>query len=251
MKIVLLSDLHITEQGFPIWNTDTLTHFNVAVEKITHINDIDAILVSGDVADKGSEWAYQYVYEKLDNLNIPCYYIPGNHDNVDNFKHCIPSSNAIDGNSVVVNDWNFILLDSTISDPINPSVNMSRGYLEEDKLSYLKREIELCQNKNICIVLHHPPIVPGGWLNRKLLENKDDFRAILEKSNNVKIVLFGHTHYHSIDIINGIQYICAPSVGFAFNKDLPKFQIDRGAEGFLVIELNGNCVITKQILINE
>ena len=48
-----------------------------------------------------------------------------------------------------------------------------------------------------------------------------------------------------------MTYIGAPAVGFAFNKDLPKFQIDKGAEAILIIELDENDIRCNPILLND
>lgn len=88
-----------------------------------------------------------------------------------------------------------------------------------------------------------------GWLNRKLLDNREDLNSIIANNKNIKLVLYGHTHYHSIKVIGHTTYICAPSVGFAFDKDLPKFQIDMGKEGFLILTINGENIDCVKCLI--
>ena len=50
------------------------------------------------------------------------------------------------------------------------------------------------------------------------------------------------THYHTDSIINGIVYSSAPSIGFAFNPNLPKFEIASGEEGFNVIETKDDSI---------
>jgi hypothetical protein len=71
--------------------------------------------------------------------------------------------------------------------------------------------------------LHHPPIEPGGWLNRKLLDNRDIFNKLIRKYEQVKLVLYGHTHYNLQTSLDGILYTSASSIGFAFDKELSKY----------------------------
>ena len=80
MKIIHMSDIHITNGGNSIWGTDTLEHFNRAVELIRHYKDIDAIVITGDLSDDGSEWSYEYIDKALSPLNIPVLCCIGNHD---------------------------------------------------------------------------------------------------------------------------------------------------------------------------
>ena len=65
MKIVHLSDLHITKDGVEIWGTNTLSHFQQAIDVISQIDDIDAIIVTGDLSNDGSNWSYTYIHNFL------------------------------------------------------------------------------------------------------------------------------------------------------------------------------------------
>ena len=83
MRIVHMSDIHLVKDGAKIWDTDTKSHFNKALKKISQIKDIDAIFVSGDLSDDGSLWTYQYIDDSFKSLGIPTYCCPGNHDNLE------------------------------------------------------------------------------------------------------------------------------------------------------------------------
>lgn len=243
MRLLILSDLHITENGNPIWDTDTLSHFQKAIRRINMLNNIDAIIVSGDIADAGSLWVYNFVYEQLSILGYPTYYIPGNHDSVANMRSIIDKEHFL--TPFYVKDWKFIPLNSVMPDDTLPGKNMGRGYLAESDIFKLIHELDT--DRNICLILHHPPIAQDGWLNRKLLENMSTFNEIISQHPNVKLVLYGHTHYHSVKHMGHTTYICAPSIGFAFDKDLPKFQIASGEEALLLIEANDMEIVCKQI----
>lgn len=248
MRLAILSDLHIVEAGLPIWNTETTTHFDTAIDLIKKTPNIDAIIVPGDIADKGSQWAYSYVRNSFDRLCIPSFFVPGNHDNIKVFNSTIASQWCHACKSVELQDWKFIFLSSVMIDPNDCESNMSRGFLSDDEISRLKEELNT--ERKICIILHHPPIDQDGWLNRKLLENRTEFNSIIREFANVNLIIYGHTHYHTIQKINSVTYIGAPAVGFAFNKDLPKFQIDKGAEAILIIELDENDIRCNPILLN-
>ena len=60
MRIVHMSDLHLTKDGIPIWETNTMDHFNKSIEIIRGMKDLDAIVVTGDISNDGSEWTYRY-----------------------------------------------------------------------------------------------------------------------------------------------------------------------------------------------
>ena len=104
-------------------------------------------------------------------------------------------------------------------------------------------------SKRTAIVLHHPPIEPGGWLNRKLLDNRESFNSIIRKYKQVKLVLFGHTHYYQQTRQDGVLYVSASSVGFAFDKELPKFEIAQGKESFNYVSLDDDKILVSNVLI--
>lgn len=129
-------------------------------------------------------------------------------------------------------DINLLLLNSTIP-------GMSRGLLPEDSMSWIEERLRTSESPTI-IAFHHPAIEPGGWLSRKLLENREEFVKLVSKYSIVKLVLYGHIHYEIQHKVNGIIFNAAPSVGFAFDKELPKFQIANGQEGFNLITISNH-----------
>lgn len=239
MKIIHMSDLHIADKGKPIWDTDTLAHFDAAVERIRTEVNIDAIFITGDIADNGSKWAYDYVDNRLAQLGIPTYLCPGNHDWLPNMKKAFNYCKIVP--FLEMGGWEFVFMDSTIKDPDDANKNKARGGLKEGDFKFIT-EIAMDSDLPICLLLHHSPIEPGGWMNRKLLENRKEFKSIIEQYNMIKLVLFGHIHYPLIESTNNIIYSSAPSIGFAFDKDLPKYQILNGAEGYNVISIKDNHI---------
>lgn len=236
-----MSDLHLTKEGYPIWETNTLEHFNQSIDIIRGMQNIDAIIVTGDISDDGSEWTYRYADRLFSSLRIPTYCCPGNHDSLKlmlneykpSFYQVLPPSCKLAG-------WKIVMLNSVIPDDKNPNQNKARGFLSAESMNFIKHELE--EGLQTIIALHHPPIEPGGWLNRKLLDNRDEFNTIVSYYPNSRLVLYGHTHYFTENLKNHIRYSSSTSVGFAFDMNLPKFQIADGLEGFSLIEIENNTI---------
>lgn len=238
MKIIHLSDLHIPEEGKDIWDVNPVLQVKALQKRIKEINDIDAIFISGDISNDGSRWSYEFADKVFSEIGIPTYCCPGNHDNLNIFFGGHTSKFLKTEELLEIENWTFILLNSAID-------GMSRGILNLEKLENLLNQ----SNGNVAVVLHHPPIEQEGWLNRKLLENRDEFNEVIKKNVNIKLVLYGHTHYHSIKKIGSVIYSSATSVGFAFSPKLPKFEIANGMEGFSLITLQGDDINIEKILI--
>lgn len=241
MKIVHISDIHLVENGKIIWDTNTKSHFDKAINIIGNIKGVDAIFISGDLADDGSQWSYKYIDESFKSLGIPTYCCPGNHDNIDLMMKEFKFSFINIQEHVIIDGWNFYLLNTAVK-------GMSRGFLTEEKLKSIEKIIGNI-NTPIGFILHHPPIEPGGWLNRRLLEDRDNFNGIIYNYPNVKLILFGHIHYHLKQTINNVLYSSASAIGYAYDKELPKFQIADGKEGFSVIEISENDITIENVLI--
>lgn len=90
--------------------------------------------------------------------------------------------------------------------------------------------------------MHHPSYSMNSWLDEKILINKEKFNKFVS-FKNVKLVLFGHVHHFHVYRYTNPFVASASSIGFAFKKDLPKFQIDKGGEGFSILEINDEITI--------
>lgn len=238
MRLIHISDIHLTENGHGIWGVNTLGHFCKAIQKIKSLDSIDGIIVSGDLSDDGSRSSYEYIDRTFAEVGIPTFCCPGNHDNLDEFYHGYKPSFYKTCEIFKLGGWTFIMLNSAVT-------GMSRGFFNPETLSKLIPP----SSGHVAVVLHHPPIGQEGWLNRKLLENRDEFNDLILQAGNVKLVLYGHTHYHTDNIVDGVVYSSASSTGFAFHPGLPKFEIAHGKEGFSLIKLTGTNIKIENILI--
>lgn len=110
MKITHISDIHLTEHGQVIWDTDTLSHFESAIQVLSKIKDLDAVIVSGDLSNDGSEWTYHYIDERLATLKLPVFCCLGNHDSTSalsiDFK-CLRFDRE-----AMIGEWRFLFINS-------------------------------------------------------------------------------------------------------------------------------------------
>ena len=49
-------------------------------------------------------------------------------------------------------------------------------------------------------------------MNKKLLENRNEFKEFISDKEHVKLVLFGHIHYPMTEVYKGVLYSSAPSI---------------------------------------
>ncbi len=250
MKIIHMSDLHLTRDGSPIWGEYTHKNFARAIKQIKRTQDIDAIIVSGDISDDGSMESYEFADKLFSQTDIPTYWCLGNHDNLELqrmpniLKHC----KLIDDFKIC--GWIIILLNSVAPDEELLGKNRSRGILSTQTLTWLDEKINSFDAPTI-VVLHHPALEIGGWQDKKILKDRDTFRKMLESSKNVQIVLSGHVHEFSDTTLNGIRYSTATGLGFAFSSEMQNYELLRDAEGYSVITIDKNDVSINNILLDS
>ena len=232
-----MSDLHLTSNRTTLWGADTHAHFKRAIESIRKLDNIDCIIVSGDIAHDGNKDIYEYVDNELKKIGAPTFWCPGNHDDINAFYRHVEKSSSIIVSPTVINGFLIIPLNSVAQDEKRPDQNRARGVLDSATLTEL--EILLSSTNLACIIFfHHPSIEPGGWLSEKILINREEFNLLVSKYANVRLVLYGHIHYHTQFFQHNSHFISSPAIGYAFNKELPKFKIAEGEEGYTIIELN-------------
>ena len=82
MKIIHMSDLHLSADGALVWEEDCRRKFLTAIKQIKMMRDVDAIIVSGDISNDGSLNSYYFADRVFSELSIPTYWCVGNHDNL-------------------------------------------------------------------------------------------------------------------------------------------------------------------------
>ena len=75
-----MSDLHFADDG-PVMGHDPVARVSRAVDHVvTHYGDADCVVLSGDLANHGSDSAYLALRGHLDRIGLAYYPLMGNHD---------------------------------------------------------------------------------------------------------------------------------------------------------------------------
>lgn len=166
----------------------------------------DVLLLTGDLTHRGEPQAYQHLIERIAPLNLPTYYIPGNHDDVDILNREFKDSPFLADKVVQGQGWQVLLLDSTLA-----TAQSGEGYLSEAQLHKLEQSLTACSQPTV-VVLHHHPIPMGiDWLDTIGVQNSQAFLTCLTRFPQVKLVLFGHVHLEFDEAYQGIQFCGTPS----------------------------------------
>lgn len=151
----------------------------------------DGLLLTGDLAEEGDREAYEQLRDVTASLDLPIYWIPGNHDDPA-LLHQVFADDLYHGpnQSLDLGHWRLILLDSVL-----PTAEFGAGHLPADTLAWLEDILAQHPTQPTAIALHHPPVSTGiDWLDQIQLQQAEDFLARLDRFDQVKMVTFGHAH---------------------------------------------------------
>lgn len=221
MLIAQITDLHVKKgRRLAYQKVDTACATENAVAHINAMSDtIDAVLVSGDVVDAGSEEEYWEVRPILDQLSAPYYVIPGNHDHASTMLTVFADKAYVDPEmdhfSYVIDDYPLRLvgLDTSVA-------GKPYGYLPPGRLDWLEKNLSNQSEKPTLIFLHHPPFRMGiAHMDVQNLLNAEALFELLNQHTQVIHIAAGHIHRASETVINGVGCSTAPAPAHAVTPD--------------------------------
>jgi 3',5'-cyclic-AMP phosphodiesterase len=208
---------------------------NLAFEKVIHsLRQLqpqpDILLLTGDLTQDETIASYEYLRSCIDPLQIPTYWIPGNHDQgLADMEQVLNSPFISPAKQFNAGGWNFILLNTM-------AIGLVQGRLAAAELERLERQLQSPQPT--MVVLHHPPLPVGAeCMDRIRLENAEPFFAMIDRFPQVKLVVFGHIHHAFEQQRRSVDYIGTPSSCVQLKPLSQTFVVDDQPPGFRLLTL--------------
>ncbi|MHB1544449.1 MAG: phosphodiesterase [Gammaproteobacteria bacterium] len=199
----------------------------------------DLLLVTGDLAHRGSARVYDRIAGYLAAFGIPWYVIPGNHDDPLRMRRCF--GHELMPEAIQIGFWQILLLDSTVA-------GTQAGAISARALARLGESITRDRGHPTLIALHHPPLATGTtWLDAIGLTNSEALLAQLSAANGIRGVLFGHLHQDFETESAGIVYACCPSTAMQFPRGSPAPVVDPSRGGWRSLRLHANGRMESQV----
>ena len=225
-KLVQISDSHLQLSPLESYRgVDVEKRLQSVLQHIRHNHDdIDALMLSGDLVHHGHPDGYRRLVDYLQPFNCPWYWIPGNHDS-------LPAMNAISRTpspGFVIPGWRVVLLDSTSSPD-----GCGAGALAASELQRLQQQLQLAEamGQSLLLVLHHNPMqVQSRWQDAIMLSNAAEFWALLERYSVAVTVLFGHLHQQWDLQQGGVRLLGCPATSVQFKASQPQLVIEQDGE---------------------
>ncbi len=204
--IVHISDTHLLAGDARLFGgVDSGNHLADLLERFERTGRRpDAIVFTGDLADRGEPEAYARLREVVDpvadRLGTTVVWAMGNHDDRAAFRAGLldeaPSSAPVD-RVIALDGLRLIVLDSTV-----PGAH--HGAITDEQLRWLADELAVPAPDGTILAMHHPP-VPSVLDLAVSVELHDQARlARVLQGTDVRSIIAGHLHYSSMAVFAGI-----------------------------------------------
>ena len=212
IHILQLSDTHLFAD--PEGSLYDINTRDMLDRVITHVrqnfNEIDAILLTGDLVHDETSEGYQVLKSMITRLNAPAYYLPGNHDDPEIMDQVLGNCANDRVLSFGLGDWSIMLLDSSVEGKVE-------GALSDSTLTELEQLLKDSRDSHVLVALHHHIIdVHSPWLDALNLRNHSQLTTLLVQYPNVRAVINGHVHQEIDAHKNGIRFLGTPATCFQF-----------------------------------
>jgi 3',5'-cyclic-AMP phosphodiesterase len=253
-RILHLSDTHATGSGFDEDGVNAIAALDRLLHDVRFVPDIDLVVVSGDIADDGSEAGCAAVLDRVGRFAaeraIPHVYTTGNHDDRDSFA-AVLGSGHLGGDGVdvgrladpagaeraavsEVDGLRVVTLDSLVPGEVH-------GVIGDGQLAWLRETLSQPAPAGSIVAFHHPPVFldRSPWMPSIALHNPDALGAVLA-GTDVRAVLCGHLHLQLHGVLAGVPVSVTP--GIVTRIDLtPPPHLARGVKGAgaTIVDLGG------------
>ncbi|KUL27230.1 metallophosphoesterase [Streptomyces regalis] len=222
MRILHLSDTHIERTDGPNkYGVNATDSLRLMLAELRHQRDVDAVVVTGDIADDGSVEAYTAVRELVggfaQRLGAPVFYTTGNHDERDAFgkvlagghpePELVLDSEASERAAVsTVAGWRFVTLDSLVPGKVY-------GHLGTAQLDWLRGALSEPAERGTVLAFHHPPISLDISATQPHfgLRNPGELGEVI-RGSDVRVVLTGHYHLQLFGLLESVPVWVTPGV---------------------------------------
>jgi outer membrane protein assembly factor BamB/predicted phosphohydrolase len=219
-RFVILTDIHVMP------GTESSEQLKAIVQEI-NLGDSEMVIITGDLSNQGSDEELRNVKSILDELKVPYYIIPGNHEM--NWSESAGQTFA-----TLWGDDKFIFQKGKflfVGINTGPFMRMGDGHIKQEDLRWLRRELDNRMKPGMKLLFFaHYPLAEG--LDQWYLATE-----ILQKYNTVA-AFCGHGHQMNLLSFDGIPGIMGRSMVLR-GENIP---------GYNLIELSQDSIwVTEKI----
>ncbi|WP_128434117.1 metallophosphoesterase [Streptomyces cyaneus] len=170
---------------------------------------VDAVVVTGDIADHGLVEEYEIAREAM-RYDAPALVCAGNHDSRPEFRKVLLDHVGRDeagpvNQTLRIDGLTILLCDSSIP-------GRHDGHLDDETIGWLESELARAEGP-VFVGMHHPPIALGlPSVDAIRLNHPERLERVLRRHDQVRAVLVGHAHTAASAVFAGLPLVVAPGV---------------------------------------
>ncbi len=207
MKILQLTDIHLTAPGKTIGGRDPNVNFDKALKHASeHHPDAEVLVITGDLSDWGEGADYERLKARLADVTLPVRLCIGNHDDRPTLLSVFPELANEDGHVQQV---------FRLSEGIGMTLDTwgpesHAGHLCDDRLRWLDRQLTAA-DQPVYLFLHHNPIpTHNPPMDQIMLLDADALGEVVSAHRErLAHIIFGHCHQPLAGSFHGVP-VSAP-----------------------------------------
>lgn len=249
--IAHLSDTHLLQGGARLGGVvDTVGALEQTVAQLSRLGDrLDAVIVTGDVADLGEPDAYGIARAMLEPLaesaGARLVWVMGNHDEREAFRAALldetPSEAPVHG-VVNLDGLRVIALDTTVT-------GFHHGAVDAAALAWLDETLAEPAPEGTILAMHHAPIpTPLALMDLLELRGQDELATVL-RGRDVRLILGGHLHYPTNGTFAGIPVSVAGATAYTMDLSAPPRELVGvdGGRSMTLLHLADDAIVTSVV----
>jgi Icc protein len=245
VRLLQISDTHLhATTDSRMRGVNTYKSLRAVLEQAKAHEDwpADAVLVSGDIVQDESRAGYELFRSEMAELGPRILCLPGNHDDPKLMDEILSTEPFQFCGSARFGNWSLILLNTFLT-------GEDAGGLGKRRLDALAAALRDHAGQHILVCMHHQPLNMGSaWLDGVGLRDADQFLAVLERSPDVRGVLWGHVHQASDRMRGQVRFLSAPSTCSQFLPSSDFFAIDNRPPGMRWLSLHPDGRLDTEVV---
>lgn len=244
-RLIQISDTHLGCEPGPIraGYPDSDTQLMRVLDALPREPAVDALLLSGDLAEDPEPATYARLARQLRSRREPMLALAGNHDDSQTLRAGLaPETCQIHG-EMMLGPWKLIGLDSS-------TPGEAAGRLDTAECKRLEQSLSAHPDCPTIVALHHPPVaIDSAWLDRLGLLDPDALFAVLDRHPQVRACLFGHIHQDFRARRGTIDLLGCPSTCVQFTPGSEDFAVDATLDaGYRILDLHADGRFETQVV---
>ena len=219
-RFALITDLHIQMS-----NLQPDEDLQRAIDELNASDEIDFVLVSGDITQSGDSSSLKKAKKMLDSLQMPYYITLGNHEvnwaenETANYLRVFAS----DKFAFAHKDFYFVGF------PTKPIEKGGEGFILAEDIQWLETKLDSLKADIPVFAITHYPLLKGDVANGQEVIN-------LLKKHNTQAVLSGHYHRNMIFNYDGVPGIVCRST----------LRGNEAVGGYIIFDISDEIVVSEK-----